>query len=171
MAANPKDPVRDEDVAPDRALASRRRIIEAGLLAALGAPAAAQAAVGDVAADRPFVEHRVVLQLSDREPAKQTLILSVANNLLKEIGPDKIALEVVAFGPGIDLLRADSSERPRVDSLVAQSVRFDICMNTVESVERETGMKFPMNPRANPVPAGVVQILTLVEQGYTLVRP
>jgi hypothetical protein len=44
-------------------------------------------------------------------------------------------------------------------------------MNTVESVERETGMKFPINPRANPVPAGVVQILTLVENGYTLVRP
>ena len=32
-------------------------------------------------------------------------MISVANNLLKFYDPDKIAIEVVAFGPGIDLLR------------------------------------------------------------------
>lgn len=176
MATDPKDIVQHDaakGVQSDRpgASTSRRGVIKAGLLAAIAAPGAAKAAVDDAAADRPFVEHRMVLQLSDRDPGKQALILSVANNVLKEIGPDQVALEVVTFGPGIDLLREDSSERARVDSLIAQGVRFDICMNTVESVERETGMKFPINPRAHPVPAGVVQILMLVEHGYTLVRP
>ena len=121
--------------------------------------------------DKPFAEHRLVLQLSDDEPKKQGLIISVANNLLKFYGPDRIAIEVVTFGPGIDLLRADSANRQYVDSLVAQGVRFDLCMNTVETIERNTGRRPEFNPNAMPVEAGVAQILALTENGYTLVRP
>ena len=29
--------------------------------------------------------------------------------------------------------------RAEVDSLVSQGVQFDVCMNTVETIERETG--------------------------------
>lgn len=122
-------------------------------------------------ADKPFAEHRLVLQLSDDEPKKQGLIISIAYNLLKFYGPDRIAIEVVTFGPGIDLLRADSANRQYVDSLVAQGVRFDVCMNTVETIERNTGQRPRLNPNAVPVEAGVAQILALVEKGYTLVRP
>ena len=121
--------------------------------------------------DKPFAEHRLVLQLSDDEPKKQGLIISVANNLLKFYGPDRIAIEVVTFGPGIDLLRADSANRQYVDSLAAQGVRFDLCMNTVETIERNTGRRPEFNPNAVPVEAGVAQILALTENGYTLVRP
>ena len=148
---------------------TRRGVLKGGLIA-IAAAAPAKAA-DDAAANRPFVEHRLVLQISDRDPAKQALVLSVCSNVLKEIGADRVAIEVVAFGPGVDLLRADAAERARVDSLIAQDVRFDICMNTVETIERDTGMKFPVNPAAHPVPAGVVRILNLVEQGYTAIRP
>ena len=64
---------------------------------------------------------------------KQSLVISVAYNLLKFYGPDRIAIEVVTFGPGIALLRSDSPNRKLVDSLVAQGVQFDVCMNTVET--------------------------------------
>jgi intracellular sulfur oxidation DsrE/DsrF family protein len=133
------------------------------------APAAA--ASSDTAADKPFAEHHLVLQLSDDAAKKQALVISVAYNLLKFYGPDKIDIEVVAFGPGIALLRADSPNRKFVDSLVAQGVRFDVCMNTVETVERETGHRVPLNPNAKRVNVGVGQILALTEKGYTLVRP
>jgi len=33
--------------------------------------------------DNPFAEHRIVLQLSDNDPRRQNLVVSVANNLLK----------------------------------------------------------------------------------------
>jgi len=120
--------------------------------------------------DKPFAEHRLVLQLSDRDEDKQALVLSVANNLLKAFEPDKIAIVVVAFGPGIDLLRAESPNRPRVDSLIAQGVQFDICMNTVDTLERE-GKHVNINPKAVRVQVGVERILQLTEKGYTLVRP
>ena len=60
--------------------------------------------------DKPFAEHKIVLQLSDNDPRKQGLVISVANNLMKFYDPDKVAVEIVAFGPGIDLLRPGKSQ-------------------------------------------------------------
>ena len=121
--------------------------------------------------DKPFAEHKLVLQLSDGDERKQALVLSVANNLLKFYDPDKVAIEVVAFGPGIDVLRSDSDHRKAVESLIAQGVRFDVCLNTVDTIERETGKRPDIMPAATPVQVGVGQILFLTENGYTLVRP
>ena len=121
--------------------------------------------------DKPFAEHRLVLQLSDNDPRKQGLVISVAYNLLKLYDPDKVAIEVVAFGPGIDLLLPDNSNRKLVESLVAQGVKFDICLNTVDTIERETGKRPDYIAAATPVQVGVGQILSLTENGYTLVRP
>jgi hypothetical protein len=121
--------------------------------------------------DKPFAEHKVVLQLSDNDPRRQALVISVAYNLLKFYDPDKVAIEVVTFGPGIDLLRRDNDSRKLVESLVAQGVRFDVCLNTVDTVERETGKRPDIIPAATPVQVGVGQILLLTENGYTLVRP
>jgi uncharacterized protein len=133
-------------------------------------PGAAQTPANPPSPDKPFAEHHLVLQLSDAEQAKQALVISIANNLLKHYGPDKIAIEVVAFGPGIDLLRAESPNRARVDSLISQGVQFDICMNTVDTLERER-KHVNINPKAVKVQVGVARILTLTEKGYTLVRP
>jgi len=121
--------------------------------------------------DKPFAEHKLVLQLSDNDVRKQNLVISVANNLLKFYDPDKVAIEVVAFGPGIDLLRSESPSRKLVESLISQGVRFDVCLNTVDTIERETGRRPEIIPAATPVQVGVGQILYLTENGYTLVRP
>jgi hypothetical protein len=139
------------------------------LVIALAAPAARAQQVP--LQDKPFAEHRIVLQLSDNDAKRQALVISVAYNLLKSYDPDKIAIEVVAFGPGIDLLLTDNANRKLVESLVAQGVRFDVCLNTVDTIERETGKRPDIIPAATPVQVGVGQILFLTENGYTLVRP
>jgi len=153
--------------------ASRRRALYTLLLLALVSPAVVSVARAQQAPlqDKPFAEHKIVLQLSDNDPHKQAMVISVANNLLKFYDPDKVAIEVVAFGPGIDLLRAASASRKQVESLVAQGVRFDVCLNTVDTIERETGKRPEIMPAATPVQVGVAQILLLTENGYTLVRP
>jgi len=121
--------------------------------------------------DKPFAEHRIVLQLSDNDPRKQGLVISVANNLMKFYDPDKIAVEIVTFGPGIDLLRPENPNRKAVESLVAQGARVDLCLNTVDTIEREAGKRPEFITAATPVQVGVAQILFLTENGYTLVRP
>jgi uncharacterized protein len=141
------------------------------LAAILALPGSAARAQQAPLQDKPFAEHKIVLQLSDNDPKRQALVISVAYNLLKFYDPDKVAIEVVAFGPGIDLLRTDNGNRNRVESLIAQGVRFDVCLNTVDTVERDTGKRPEIIPAATPVQVGVGQILLLTENGYTLVRP
>jgi intracellular sulfur oxidation DsrE/DsrF family protein len=121
--------------------------------------------------DKPFAEHKIVLQLSDNDPKKQGLVISVANNLMKFYDPDKVAVEIVAFGPGIELLRPENPNRKLVESLVAQGARVDICLNTVDTLERDTGKRPEFIAAATPVQVGVAQILFLTENGYTLVKP
>jgi len=145
------------------------RVSMAALLLATAAPiAGAQQAPLQ---DKPFAEHKIVLQLSDNDPRKQGLVISVANNLMKFYDPDKVAVEIVAFGPGIELLRPDNPNRKLVESLVAQGARVDVCLNTVDTLERDTGKRPDYIAAATPVQVGVAQILLLTENGYTLVRP
>ncbi len=145
-----------------------RAMIAAALLIAAAAGARAQQAPLQ---DKPFAEHKIVLQLSDNDARKQGLVISVANNLMKFYDPDKVAVEIVAFGPGIELLKPDNPNRKLVESLVAQGARVDICLNTVDTIERDTGRRPEFIAAATPVQVGVAQILLLTENGYTLVRP
>lgn len=157
-----------------------RQVLRCFIGAAIGAfiaaspmlqPAAAQTQQLAPLPDKPFADHRIVLQLSDPDAKKEALVISVAYNLIKAYDPDKIAVEVVAFGPGIDLLRVENANRQRVESLIAQGVKFDVCLNTLDTIERETGKRPAIIPGAIPVQVGVGQILSLTENGFTLVRP
>jgi intracellular sulfur oxidation DsrE/DsrF family protein len=122
--------------------------------------------------DKPFADARIVLQLSDRDEEVQARVLNVASNLLKHYGgPDRVDLEIVAFGPGISLLYANSGQRERVSSLATGGVRFVACMNTVETIERSTGTRPVLIHEALPVQAGVAHIVDRSTQGYVVVRP
>ena len=126
-----------------------------------------------VAADKPFAEKKIVLQISDPNPFKQTLVLNVANNLVKEYGPDKVAIEIVAFGPGVRLLFADNDNAGRIKNLSESAgVEFHACSNTIANMTKQLGEKPEINPIAGQAGPGVVRIVKLVtEDGYTLVKP
>ena len=151
-----------------RYCAKRLGLALAGLLLAAGSLA------GDLPGpdDKPFAEAHILLQLSDGDQAVQTRVLNVASNLLKHYGgPDLVDLEIVAFGPGLSLLFADSPQRERISSLAANGVRFVACMNTVETLERTTGKRPELNEVALPVQAGVAHIVERSGQGFVVVRP
>jgi hypothetical protein len=119
---------------------------------------------------KPFAEVHVVLQLSDQ--ANEAVVLDVANNLIKNYGgPDMIDIEIVTFGKGIRLLFADSEHEQRIASLVDNGVRFYVCENTLDTIERKTGVRPVMTEHADYVRAGVARIIDSVAAGYTLVRP
>jgi len=123
-----------------------------------------------VKADEDFAEKHIVLQMSD--PSRQTLVLNVANNLIKHYGQDKIAIEIVAFGPGLKMLFANNEiSVPRIDGLNANGVKFSACLNTVAAIKRKTGKEPKLNKHSTKVTAGVVRIMDLVEKGYTLIKP
>ncbi len=121
--------------------------------------------------DKPFLEKKVVLQISDPNPFKQTLVLNVASNILKHYGQDKVDVEIVAFGPGLRLLFKDNANTNRIAGLSGSGVRFAACKNTIRGMGKKLGHPPELNANATPVSAGVVRILDLVDQGYVLVKP
>lgn len=125
-----------------------------------------------VAADKPFAEKKIVLQISDPNPFKQTLVLNVANNLIKQYGTDKVQIEIVAFGPGLRLLFADNANSGRIDSLQAEGVDFSACANTKKNMAKKLGYVPALHKNVNSDIPGVVRIVKLVtEDGFTLVKP
>lgn len=121
--------------------------------------------------DKPFAEERIVLQISDPDPFKQTLVLNVANNLIKHYGQDKVDVEVVAFGPGLRLLFKENVNTGRIQGLTSSGVKFSACKNTIAGMTKKLGHAPELNSNAVPVSAGVVRIIELENQGFKLIKP
>lgn len=121
--------------------------------------------------NKPFAEERIVLQISDPNPFKQTLVLNVAANLIKHYGPDKVDVEIVAFGPGLRLLFKDNVNTNRIQGLSSSGVTFSACKNTISGMAKKLGHPPELNTNAVPVSAGVVRIIDLENQGFKLIKP
>lgn len=121
--------------------------------------------------EKPFAEQKFVLQISDMDPSKQTLVLNVAGNILKHYGQDQADVEIVAFGPGLRLLFQENSNAGRIDGLVDSGVRFFACQNTITNMSKIIGEPVKINTHASSGKGGIVRIKELVDQGYLLVKP
>jgi intracellular sulfur oxidation DsrE/DsrF family protein len=123
------------------------------------------------AADQSLADVKVVLQISDPNPFKQTLVLNVANNLIKAYGQDQVDIEIVAFGPGLRLLMADNANKGRISSLASSGVKFAACANTQKAMAKKLGHPPKLHAKAVTVSAGVVRIIDLTNKGYKLIKP
>lgn len=130
-----------------------------------------QAAPPEPAAEQSLADWKYALQISDNDPGKQTLVLNVASNLLKEYPPGAVDVEVVAFGPGLRLLFANNDNAKRIDGLALSGVRFSACGNTLKNVTAQLGETPPINPSAKVVSAGIARLGALAKQGYLVVKP
>ena len=121
--------------------------------------------------EKAFAEHKFVLQISDMDPSKQTLVLNVANNILKAYGTDQVDIEIVAFSAGLRLLFEDNANAGRIDGLVQSGVRFFACQNTIDNMSNTLGRPVKINKHASSGKGGIVRIKELVDQGYMLAKP
>jgi len=122
-------------------------------------------------ADTLGPKHRVVIQVSTDNPKVQTLALNNAINLQSLFGAHNIAIEIVAYGPGLSMLTTKSHEAAHIQSLARQDITFSACHNTMEAMEKKTGRKVILLKGVGVVPSGVARIMELEEQGYTYIRP
>ncbi|MCB1389546.1 MAG: DsrE family protein [Rhodobacteraceae bacterium] len=138
----------------------------AGLAAAFAlAPLAAQAEM-----------HRIAFHVDQNDPQVMNLTLNNVNNVISyyESQGDEVEVQVVAYGPGLHMLRADTSPvAPRIAqmSLEHPGVTFQACNNTLQAMQRQAGTDIALLAEAHIVPAGVVQLVTLQEQGWSYIRP
>ena len=130
----------------------------AGAAALAVMPADAQQAV------RP----KVVVQMSEADPAKWNLALNNVRNLQVDLGAANIDIELVAYGPGIGMLKADSAVGNRVEEALAAGVKVLACENTMRGAKLTAA---DMLTKVGLVPSGVVEITQRQMQGWAYLRP
>jgi intracellular sulfur oxidation DsrE/DsrF family protein len=142
------------------------RVIAVGLLLATTLPAGADpGAMPTAQAAKPM---RVVVQVSESDPKVWNLALNNARNAQKDVGAANIEIEVVAFGPGLGMLRDDSLVANRVDEALAAGVRFVACRNTMQA---QHVTEAEMIPGIGYAQAGVVEIIKKQMEGFAYLRP
>ena len=141
-------------------------------------PAAAQSKQSAVSPTTPGKkkEHRLILQVNTNEPAVMNLALNNAANTeqhYKGMG-EQVQIEIVTFGPGLNMLRDDTSPvKERIKSMAetSRSISFAACDNTRANMSRVEQKEIPLISQATVVSSGVVRIMELQEQGWSYVRP
>lgn len=128
---------------------------------------------------RPIADkkpHRLILQVNTNEPAVMNLALNNAANVAqyyKDVG-EKVTIEIVTFGPGLHMLRDDTSPvKARITSMAKSTpaISFKACGNTKENMSKAEDKEVPLIAEASLVKSGVVRVMELQEQGWTYVKP
>lgn len=145
----------------------------------LGAALGAVAFLASGAAQATHEEkkvHHLVMQVTENDQAVMNLALSNAVNVTQHYGDigEEVEIEIVAYGPGLHMLRDDTSPvKARLKSMTESltSVVFTACGNTMTTMEKAEGRQVPIMPQAKVIKTGVARVMELQEQGWMYVRP
>ena len=122
--------------------------------------------------------HHVAIQIDQNDPQVMNLVLNNATNVIEyyRAKKEEVDVDIVAYGPGLHMLRADTSpvqdRIKRINDIVFPGkIQFSACNNTKEAMEKTEGRAISILPDAIMVPSGVVHLMELQEQGWSYVRP
>ena len=111
---------------------------------------------------------KMVIQVSDNDSAKWNLALNNAKNIQKDLGKGNVELEIVAYGPGINMLKVESGVGNRIGEAMESGVKVLACQNTMRNQKL---VKEDMLSNIAYVPAGVIEIMQRQHQGWAYLRP
>ncbi len=131
-----------------------------GVLFLLGGGVAAQTGSAAV--------NRLVVQVSDGEAPRWNMVLNNIRNVQSELGAGMVDVVLVAYGPGIGMLKAEATTANRITELLKSGVKVVACENTLTSLKIA---KDEMHPGIGYVPAGAVEIMRRQQQGFAYLRP
>jgi uncharacterized protein len=117
---------------------------------------------------QPVAENRLVIQVSDADPGKWNLALNNARNVQTDLGAKNVEIEIVAYGPGIGMLKADSVVGNRIGEALGEGVKIVACENTMRGQKLAKG---DMLSGIGYVDAGVVEIMRRQQEHWAYVRP
>jgi intracellular sulfur oxidation DsrE/DsrF family protein len=113
-------------------------------------------------------KQRVVFQVSDADPAKWNLALNNASNVQQDLGKDNVQIEIVAYGPGLAMLKAESPVAARLAGALDSNVGLLACENTMQN---QKIAKAQMYGGIAYVQAGVTHLMKRQREGWAYIRP
>jgi intracellular sulfur oxidation DsrE/DsrF family protein len=125
----------------------------------------------EYAEPKPSIDNprQIVFSVTEDNPHALDHILSVANNVLKFYGPEKVEMKIVAYSKGLALLyKRNRKTAVRVDALMQYDVEFVACGNTMKTLHVK---KEDLVDGSVIVTAGVVELLESVKAGWIYIKP
>ena len=122
------------------------------------------------------VAHKVAIQVSqNRQGANGSGAQQRQEHhrILQRQG-EPVAIEIVTYGPGLHMLRADTSpvkDRIAPMALENRNLKFIACANTQANQSKAEGKQVTLISEATVMPSGVVRLMELQNQGYAYIRP
>ena len=113
-------------------------------------------------------KQRVVIQVSDNDPAKWSLALNNARNVQQDLGKNNVEIEIVAYGPGLGMLKAQSKVADRLAQALDNNVGLIACENTMTNTKVS---RDDMYGGIAYVKAGVTHIMKRQQEGWAYIRP
>lgn len=140
-------------------------LICAAFIALAALPSASHAAGSQA---RVSAKHKVVFQISEADPKKLYIALNAAKNVQTTYGKKNALIEVVAFGPGVNLFLLESEAGQRIDAAINDGVKIVVCKNTLDSMKLTEA---DMLPKLNYVPGGILELMQKQKEGYAYILP
>lgn len=123
-------------------------------------------------------QHRIAVHVDQNDPQVMNMALNNVTNIIEYYRGrnEEVNVEVVAYGPGLHMLRADTSPvQDRIkhlkDMAFPGKIQFSACNNTKQGMEKAEGHAISILPDASIVPSGVIRLMELQEQGWSYVKP
>lgn len=119
---------------------------------------------------------KVAIHVDEESIQTMNMALNNAANIAKhyESLGQEVAIEIVTYGPGLHMLREDTSpvaDRIEVMALELDNITFSACLNTVEAMTQKERKDVPLVSEAEVVPSGAVRLMELQADGYAYLRP
>ncbi|SDO13873.1 hypothetical protein SAMN05216196_103519 [Lutimaribacter pacificus] len=140
--------------------------------------ATAAAAVLTLSATLAWAEPaaKVAIHVDEDNVKTMNMALNNAANIAKyyESQGQEVVIEIVTYGPGVHMLRQDTSpvkDRISAMSLEMDNIQFSVCLNTVQAMTQQLQTDVPLLDEATEVPSGAVRLMELQYDGYAYLRP
>jgi len=118
----------------------------------------------------------IVMHVNVADPVQLDLILNNVENILEHYikRDNHVAIRVVCHGPGLHLLRRDTSPvMDRIENMMdnAPQLAFYACSNTLGRMTKAEGKAPELLEAAIMVAAGLPEIIELQRQGWIYLKP
>lgn len=140
----------------------------AAALAVLAAVVFGGVAPAARAADQGQGKYQLVIQVTENNPKLWNLALNNALAFQRNVGKDKAEIEIVAIGPGLDMLKAESKARDRIGQALDKSIDVVACGETMHSMKLTKG---DLVGGVRVVPGGLIEIANRQREGWIYYRP
>lgn len=113
-------------------------------------------------------KYQIVIQVTDDNPKVWNLALNNAFAFQRNVGKGNSQIEIVAIGPGLNMLKSESAVTSRIDQALDQNIDVVACGETMHAMKVT---KEDLIGGVRVVPGGLIEIANRQREGWVYYRP